>query len=379
MAGNGMLPTALQGLSSLSGTPLNAALGDLAGQTPGAFELGAFQAGGAFLGLMLDPFADGRGGSFVGAPAAYAYAGDESAAPAARALAALVPAGQGAPAASPYTAWGSAYGGGGSLAGDSTLGTARTSSSYYGMAAGVDYRARPGLTIGVAVGGGGTGFSAQGLLGGSAQFAQFGLYGHYQQGPLYLSTALAGSAFQVSATRADAYGFVGAQTASFTVPALSMRNEVGYGLDAAGGLRLTPYLAHQIQTAFLPSYVESSSFAPAASLFYDSRRTYDDRTEFGARFEQVYAQPCGTVKLLGRVAYAHDVTNAGVSNVSFVAMPGGGSFASYAAKIAPDNALATLGADYRLRGGWSLAGKLDGQFASSGAMFAAQASLRKTW
>ncbi len=295
-----------------------------------------------------------------------------------RALAALGP-GQGASAASPYTAWGSAYGGGGSLAGDTALGTARTSSSYYGMAAGVDYRARPGLTIGAAVGGGGTGFSAQGLLGGSAQFAQFGLYGHYQQGPLYLSTALAGSAFQVSATRADAYGFVGAQTASFTVPALSMRNEVGYGLDAAGGLRLTPYLAHQIQTAFLPSYAESSSFAPAASLFYDSRRSYDDRTEFGARFDQVYAQPYGTVKLFGRVAYAHDVSNAGVSNVSFVAMPSGGSFTSYSAKIAPDNALATLGADYRLRGGWSLVGKLDGQFASSGTIVAAQASLRKTW
>jgi uncharacterized protein with beta-barrel porin domain len=85
------------------------------------------------------------------------------------------------------------------------------------------------------------------------------------------------------------------------------------------------------------------------------------------------------VKLFGRVAYAHDFTNAGVSNVGFVAMPSGGGFTSYSAKIAPDNALATLGADYRLRGGWSLAGKLDGQFASSGAMFAAQASLRKAW
>ena len=41
--------------------------------------------------------------------------------------------------------------------------------------------------------------------------------------------------------------------------------------------------------------------------------------------------------------------------------------------------LATLGADYRLRGGWSLVGKLDGQFASSGTIVAAQASLRKTW
>ena len=85
------------------------------------------------------------------------------------------------------------------------------------------------------------------------------------------------------------------------------------------------------------------------------------------------------MKLFGRVAYAHDVSNAGVSNVSFVAMPSGGSFTSYSAKIAPDNALATLGADYRLRGGWSLVGKLDGQFASSGTIVAAQASLRKTW
>ena len=66
-----------------------------------------------------------------------------------------------------------------------------TTSSIYGTAVGADYRFSPNTTAGFALGGGGTGFSVNGLGSGRSDLFQAGAFLRHTIGTAYLTAALA--------------------------------------------------------------------------------------------------------------------------------------------------------------------------------------------
>jgi outer membrane autotransporter protein len=84
------------------------------------------------------------------------------------------------------------------------------------------------------------------------------------------------------------------------------------------------------------------------------------------------------LKLYGRAAWAHDFDNEGTSTAFFQSLPGA-NFIVNSVKPARDGALVTAGFEYRLADGWSVLGKIDGEFSSTTAIFAGTGTLRKVW
>ncbi|MGO8738754.1 beta strand repeat-containing protein [Rhodoblastus sp.] len=362
LAGNA-LPSGMQGLSTLSGATLNAAVNQLAGQQQGAFALGAIKADDLFLNLMLNPHVGGREDWTSGA--APGFRADASGKD-----------GSGAGGAF----WGGAYGGGETVSGNAFTGAARESGSIYGYAAGVDFHVQPDMIVGFALGGGGTGFSlGDGLGSGSSQMFQAGVYGALHSGPAYIATASDYTLYDATTTRLGALAGVGTQSGQFTATSLANRVEGGYAAKTFGVLTVTPYAANQVQALMLPGFAENAQggIGSAFSLDYGSHDPVIDRTELGLRFD--LAQPFGGgLDLYGRVAWAHDFGDLALSTVFFQSVPTNG-FRVYSANPAPNGALLTLGGEYGLGGGWTATAKFEGEFSSTTNYYGAMAELRKNW
>jgi hypothetical protein len=136
------LPPQFQNLFNLPGPALLNALTQLSGEGATGAEKGAFQFMSQLLGLMLDPFVDGRGGpggalGFAPEPAqsfppdvAHAYAGVLKAPPAAS-------------FEQRWSVWGAGFGGYNKTSGDAIVGSHDVTARDYGFAAGMDYRVSP--------------------------------------------------------------------------------------------------------------------------------------------------------------------------------------------------------------------------------------------
>src|SRR5262249_37045502 len=132
-----------------------------------------------------------------------------------------------------WSAWGGAYGGGNKTSGDPAApGSPDLSATTPGFAAGLDYRLTPNSVVGLALAGGGTGWSlAQGLGSGKSDAFQAGLYGATKYGAAYLAAAFAFTNHWMST---DRFAFAGDHlTASF--------NAQSYGGRVEGGCRLSTW------------------------------------------------------------------------------------------------------------------------------------------
>jgi outer membrane autotransporter protein len=379
----GTLPAGFQNLVNFSGAALNNAVNSLAGQTQGSFVPVGFDAGTMFLNLLLNPFIDGReaAGGFGGpsAGSGLAYASDEAKPAAYQALAsALSPAVIGF--APHISLWASAYGGEGTIGGDTATGAASSKSQIYGFAAGADDHVAPDTMFGLAIGGGGTNWQLNGLGDGSSGLFQMGAYGTRLFGPAYVSGALAYSLQDVRNSRDAEVGTSDPLNGDFVANVLSGRIEGGYHLPFAA-LTLTPYGAVQSQTMFLPSYGEVGvNGASPFALTYDGRATTDTRTEVGAWFDtDVPSLLNGNVKFYGRAAFAHDFENEGSATAFFQSLPGSGSFIVDSAKPDDNSALVTAGLEYKLGDGWSVLAKFDGEFSGNSTIVGGTGVLRKVW
>jgi hypothetical protein len=173
----GALPPNFAALFNLTGANLANALTLLSGEVATGAQQPAFQMMTTFLGLMLDPFVDGRagvGGVYGGATA---FAPDREPLPEDIALAyskvLRTPVYKAPLFEQRWSAWGAGYGGSNRTSGDPLIvGSHDLSASVAGGAAGLDYRLAPGTVVGFALAGGGTGWRlAQGLgSGGSDAF-----------------------------------------------------------------------------------------------------------------------------------------------------------------------------------------------------------------
>jgi outer membrane autotransporter protein len=377
-------PPQFQNLGGLPGATFLGALTQLSGEAGAGFSQGAFQAGNQFLGLMVNPFLDGRFGDGGGFGAASGFAAEEPPAlpQAAAAFASALPVKAAAPASfdNRYGVWGSAFGGTGSVSGDPILGSHTTTASAYGFAAGVDYRMTPDTTVGFALAGGGTNWGLDaGLGGGRSDMFQAGLYGSQRWGAAYLSGALAYNFHDVTTNRTVSVAGTDRLTADFRANGIGARIEGGYRF-AVPIIGVTPYAAAQVQAIALPGYGETAASGSAQfALNYAAQTATQTRGELGAWFDKnLFAARGALVTFYGRAAWAHDFGDTTRASAIFQALPGS-NFVVNGAAPKPDSALTTAGAQYRLANGWSFLAKFDGEFSSTTSIYTGTGMVRKVW
>jgi autotransporter-associated beta strand protein len=227
----GTLPPNFLNVFFLTGGNLGNVLTQLSGEVATGAQQGAFKLMDQFVGLMLDPFVDGRRGPAGGGGPALGFA-PESDTPTeeiARAFADLKsPLVKAPPVYEPrWTAWAGGFGGSSKTNGDpAVIGSHDLTATDAGFAAGLDYHWTRDTVVGFALAGAGTNWSlAQGLGGGKSDAFQAGFYGSTRWGPAYVAAAFAFADYWMSTDRFAA--FADHLTARF--------NAQSYGWRAATG------------------------------------------------------------------------------------------------------------------------------------------------
>jgi autotransporter-associated beta strand protein len=378
----GTLPPNFLALFNLTGANLGNALTLLSGESATGAQQGAFQLMTQFLGVMLDPFVDGRAG--VGGVYGYAipFAPEREPLPADIALAYAkvlrTPVYKAALFEQRLSVWGAGYGGYNKTSGDPVvIGSHDLTAHTAGGAAGLDYRIAPGTVVGFALAGGGTGWSlTQGLGGGGSDAFQAGVYATTRSGPFYLAGALAYTQHWMST---DRIAFAGDRLqAQFNAESFGGRAEAGYRI-ANTIASVTPYAAVQAQNFHTPTYSETDITGGGFGLTYAAHNASDTRSELGARFDKpILINWNAVLALRGRIAWAHDWITDPSLLPTFEALPGA-SFIVNGATPAKNSALTSAGAELRLINGVSLLGKFDGEFAAHSQTYAGTGTVRYVW
>src|SRR5262245_22708000 len=377
----GTLPPAFASIFGLTGVNLGNALTLLSGEAATGAQQAAFQLTNQFLGVMLDPFVDGRNSIAGAGGPALGFAPEREDLPDDIALAyAKVLKAPPKPATfeQRWSVWGAGYGGTNRTTGDpAVVGSHDLAARTAGGTAGLDYHLSRDSVVGFALAGGGTNWSlAQGIGGGKSDAFQAGVYGATRWGPAYLAAALAFTNHWMST---DRFAFAGDHlTASFNAQSFGGRVEGGYRFATIYG-GLTPYAAIQAQSFHTPSYNESDLNAGGFALAFNSRNATDTRSELGGRFDRLLLlNPEAALTLRARVAWAHDWISDPTLAPVFQTLPGA-SFIVNGATPAKNSALTSAGAELRLANGVSLLGKFDGEFASHSSTYAGTGTVRYTW
>jgi hypothetical protein len=364
----------------LSGAALNNVLMQLDGEAATGAERSSFQLGNEFLGLMLDPFVNGRG--YVGGAGFAAVPGPGCAVPPDAAILALNPpvtkdcAWRGGIYEPRWTAWGSAFGGTTNANGTTSAASNNITASSYGFAGGMDYHVTPTAVFGFALAGAGTNWSLANALGnGHGDALQVGLYGINWFGPAYVAGAFSFTNNWFTTSRTAVGQSLGA---NFLGQDYGGRVEGGYRFGVLPMLGVTPYGALQVQDFHSPTYSETGGGVGGFGLTYAAANATDVRTELGSRFDAPTIVAGKPLIVYGRLAWAHDFVDTPSLNASFQALPGS-SFTVNGAPIAANSALTTIGAQVFFTPNWSLLAKFDGEFASNAQTYAGSGTLRHTW
>jgi len=374
----GALPANFLPIFNLTGANLANALTLLSGEAATGGQQVGFQLTNQFLGVMLDPFVDGRsgvGGDAIGFAPGRAELPEDIALAYAKIL-------KEPPTSQSFkqrwSIWGAGYGGSNRTSGDvAAVGSHDLSAATAGGTAGLDYRLAPGTVVGFALAGGGTNWGlAQGLGGGKSDAFQAGVYGTARSGSAYLAAALAYTNHWMST---DRFAFAGDHlSASFNAQSFGGRVEGGYRFATIYG-GLTPYAAIQSQTFHTPGYTETDLNAGGFALGFNSRNATDTRSELGGRFDRLLLlNPEAALTLRTRIAWAHDWISDPSLAALFQTLPGA-SFVVNGATPAKNSALTSAGAEYRLANGVTLLAKFDGEFATHSSTYAGTGTLRYAW
>jgi autotransporter-associated beta strand protein len=387
---NVTLPARFENLLGLAVQPQQRAqivnaLTQLTGEVHTGAEQASFQSTNAFLRLLLDPFAQTRGtagvGSAIGfAPEASARLPSEVALAYASVLKEPAASAQPADASRPWNVWASGYGGRATIGGDPVnIGSHDASVRDYGYAGGLDYRITPDTTLGFALGGGGTDWTVANALGtGRSDVFQGGIYGSTRWGAAYVSAALAYASYWMSTDRfVNVFG-TDHLTSNFTAHDFSGRIEGGYRF-ALPLVSVTPYGAFQAQRLYLPAYSEVAPAGSPFALTYNAQNFATTRSELGAWFDRVVlVADAYAATVFARAAWAHDWRNDRALSTNFLTLPTP-AFIINGAAPPPDKALVSGGSELRLRNGWSVIGKFDGEFASRLQSYAGTGTVRYVW
>jgi uncharacterized protein with beta-barrel porin domain len=393
LAGGGTLPAGFQALGNLPVTNLPGALAQLSGETATGSQQTTFQAMTQFLGVLLDPFIDGRGGvasSGAGATpfaeensdaSAYAADGKKRSKSERDAYAMFTKA----PLAKAYdprwSVWAAGFGGSQTTDGNAAVGSNTATSRIFGTAAGADYRFSPYTIAGFALAGGGTNFSVANGGTGRSDLFQAGAFVKHTVGQAYISGALAYGWQDITTDRTVTVAGIDRLHAEFNANTFSGRVEGGYRFVSpwVGGVGITPYAAGQFTTFDLPAYAESALVGSNTfALSYGSQTVTDSRSELGVRTDKSYAIQDAILTLRGRFAWAHDFNPDRNIAATFQALPGA-SFVVNGAAQAADSALTTASIETKWRNGWSTAATFEGEFSNVTRSYAGKGVVRYNW
>ena len=359
-------------------------LAQVSGETATGSQQSTFSAMNQFMGVLTDPFIDGRGdgaGAGSGANTATGYASRQKPAAIRDAYAMFTKA---APAVSfeqRWSVWAAGYGGSQTTDGNAALGSNTATSRIAGTAVGADYRISPYTIAGFALAGGGTSFSVNGFGSGRSDLFQAGAFVRHNAGPAYLTGALAYGWQDITTDRTVTIAGIDRLHAQFNANAFSGRAEGGYRFVApwVGGIGITPYAAGQFTTFDLPAYAEQAIVGTNTfALAYGARSVTDPRSELGLRTDKSYAAWSGVLTLRGRFAWAHDFSPDRSIGATFQALPGA-SFVVNGARQASDSALTTASAEMKWMNGWSAAATFEGEFSNVTRSYAGKGTVRYTW
>jgi uncharacterized protein with beta-barrel porin domain len=375
----GGIPTVFTGL-----TP--AGLTQISGETATGSQQTTFNAMNQFLGVLMDPFIDGRGDRASTSPGAAGYA-DEALAYAARkrnpsdALAAIYNKAPPAPVFVPsWSIWAAGFGGSQQTDGNTALGSNNTTSNIAATAVGADYRFSPFTIAGFSLAGGGTSFNVANGGSGRSDLFQAGAFIRHNVGPAYVSGALAYGWQNVTTNRTVFIAGVDQLRANFDANAYSGRIEGGYRYASPWmGVGITPYAAGQFTTFDLPAYAESAvSGANTFALRYGSKSVTDSRSELGFRTDRSFAMTDSILTLRSRFAWAYDFDPSRAIGATFQTLPGS-SFVVNGARQANNSALTTLAAEVKWMNGWSAAASFEGEFSEVTRSYAGKGIVRYAW
>jgi uncharacterized protein with beta-barrel porin domain len=342
--GGDTLPGALAPVFSLAGPNLANALSQLSGEVAADAPRAGFQIMTEFLGIMLDPFVDGRLGSGASGLGSHpmSFAPDEGSSLPPRIALAYAGVLKEPPTTFDrrWTEWGSSYGGSNWTSGNANVGSSNVSTEAYGFAGGLDYHLSPDTIFGFALGAGGTAWGLSGGLGtGTSDVFQIGVYGITRSGPAYLADSVAFANHWITTNRAATGDTL---MASFDAQSYGARVEGGYRFAALPTLGLTPYAAVQAQDFHIPSYGETDLTGGDLGLSYAAMNATDVRSEVGARFDSPEVIGGMPLLLRARIAWAHDWVSNPPLSAAFESLPGD-NFVVNGAPIPQNTALTQQG------------------------------------
>lgn len=353
-------------------------LSQASGETATGTQQTTFNAMTQFMGVMTDPFIDGRGNG--GAPqgsGASGYATTQNTGAARDAFAMF----NKAPVTSfeqRWSTWVAGFGGSQTTDGNTAMGSNSATSRVYGTAVGADYRFSPDTIAGFSLAGGGTNFSVANAGTGHSDLFQAGAFVRHTIGAAYLSAALAYGWQDVTTDRTVTISGADQLRARFDANAWSGRLEGGYRF-VTPVMGITPYAAGQFTTFDLPSYAEGVvSGASTFALAYGAKSVTDARSELGIRTDKSWALQDAVLTLRGRVAWAHDYDPDRSIAATFQALPGA-SFVVNGAAQASDSTLTTASAEIKWVNGWSAAATFEGEFSDVTRSYAGKGVVRYAW
>jgi autotransporter-associated beta strand protein len=382
------------GIPGAFGTLTPAVLTQISGEGATGSQQATFDAMKQFMGVLTDPFIDGRGEVAAASGGSAGYA-DERAALAYAAKGATgskserdayATMARKAPTADTFigrwSVWAAGYGGSQTTDGNAAAGSNATTSRIFGTAVGADYRFSANTIAGFALGGGGTNFNvANGLGGGRSDLFQAGAFVKHTNGPAYVTAALAYGWQDVTTDRTLTIAGRDQLRAEFNANAWSGRVEGGYRFitPTLGGVGLTPYAAAQATMFDLPAYAETAVVgANTFALSYDAKNVTATRSELGLRSDKSYAMSNGILTLRGRAAWAHDFNSDRSAVATFQTLPGA-TFTVNGALPAPDAALTTASVEMKWQNGWSTVASFEGEFSNVTRSYAGKGAVRYAW
>jgi uncharacterized protein with beta-barrel porin domain len=364
--------------SSLNANGLSQASGELATGS----QQTTFNAMNQFMGVLTDPFIDGRGdGQGGGTSTATGYASTQKPAAVSDAYAMFTKAPPAVSFEQRWSVWAAGYGGSQTTDGNAALGSNTATSRIAGTAVGADYRISPFTIAGFALAGGGTSFSVAGSGSGRSDLFQAGAFVRHNVGPAYISAALAYGWQDITTDRTVTIAGVDQLRARFNANAWSGRVEGGYRFVTPwlGGIGLTPYAAGQFTTFELPSYAEQVvSGANTFALAYGARSVTAPRSEIGVRTDKSWAMQNAILTLRGRLAWAYDGNTDRAIGATFQTLPGA-SFVVGGAAQSHNKALTTGSAEVKWINGWSAAATFEGEFSDVSRSYAGKGVVRYQW
>jgi len=373
--GGGTLTPNFVTIFGQTGGNLAVTLSQIDGESSTGAEQASFQMMSSFLGIMIDPSTDGRGGS-GGSTTAFAPEQEAQFPPdVALAYAGVLKAPPPAAFDQRWSAWGSGFGGYNKTDGNAATGSNTITARAYGFAGGLDYHVAPGSVVGFALAGSGSNWGlAQNLGTGRSDSFQFGLYGTTRSGPAYLSASAAFTDHWFNTSRIAAFG--DQLRAKFEGQSYGGRIEGGYRYGATTGV--TPYAALQAQLFQTPNYSEADLTGGGFGLSYAAKSATDTRSELGARFDSLQTLNGLPLILRARLAWAHDWVSTPSLTATFQTLPGA-NFVVNGAGISANSALTSAGAELRLSPNWSVLGNFGGEFAKTSQTYTGTGTLRYIW